>query len=337
MTLSQSLPNTPNPTVQVRVTPIANKESMMDDPDYPVWPASLDCEIKSQVSLASYASLRTGGLAEWYAAPRSRRDLEGCLSWAKQANLPITLIGMGSNLLISDRGLPGLVLSLRHLRSIQFDAALGQITASAGEPIARLAWQAADRGWQGLVWAVGIPGSVGGAVVMNAGAHGQCIADILVKTTVLDASGELLELAPADLHYQYRSSSLQNTNQIVLQATFQLQPGGNPEEVTAATTADLDQRRATQPYHLPSCGSVFRNPPGHKAAQLIDQLGLKGTQIGGAQVSERHANFIVNCGQATSTDIYQLMCYVQQQVHNHYGIFLEPEVKLLGKFDCDRA
>lgn len=291
-----------------------------------------DCVIRSQVPVASLTSFRVGGPAEWYVAPRQIEDLQASLEWANRQGLPITLIGAGSNLLVSDRGLPGLVICTRHLRHTHFDLETAQVTASAGEPIARLAWQAAERGWQGLEWAVGIPGTVGGAVVMNAGAHKCCIADIMVNTQVLSPSGKVEHLTLEELGYSYRTSILQNDPRLVTQATFQLRPGADPAQVMAATAHDLEQRRTSQPYHLPSCGSVFRNPKGYHAAWLIEQTGLKGYRIGAAQVAQRHANFILNCGGATATDIFQLIRYVQQQVEQRWSLRLEPEVRILGEF-----
>jgi UDP-N-acetylmuramate dehydrogenase len=241
-------------------------------------------------------------------------------------------LGAGSNLLVSDRGLPGLVICTRHLRQTQFDPDTGTVTAGAGEPIARLAWQAAERGWQGLEWAVGIPGTVGGAVVMNAGAHKSCTADILVNVQTLSPEGIIEQLTPVDLGFSYRTSSLQGSQRLLTQATFELKPGAQPKQVVSDTTKHLEERRRCQPYHLPSCGSVFRNPESHAAAWLIEQIGLKGYKIGGAQVAERHANFILNCGGAKASDIFQIIRHVQMQVEHHWSLCLEPEVRILGEF-----
>jgi UDP-N-acetylmuramate dehydrogenase len=197
-----------------------------------------------------------------------------------------------------------------------------------------LAWQAAERGWSGLEWAVGIPGTVGGAVVMNAGAHASCTADILVSVHVLNPDGTTKILLPENLGYRYRTSILQGDRHPVTQATFELQPGYDPQVVMATTRAHLEQRHSTQPYHLPSCGSVFRNPNPYKAGWLIENTGLKGYQIGGAQVAERHANFILNCGNATANDIFQLIRHIQQKVEQQWSISLEPEVKMLGQFQA---
>ncbi len=291
-----------------------------------------DCLIKPQVSLSSLTSFRVGGPAELYVAPRSLEDLQASFEWATAHSVPVTLLGAGTNLLVSDRGLPGLVICTRHLRHSEFDSETGCVTAGAGEPIARLAWHAAERGWKGLEWAVGIPGTVGGAVVMNAGAHDACAADLLVSTDVLTPAGTVKTLRPDQLEYRYRTSNLQGGDRFVTHATFQLQPGGDPKAVTALTAAHLEQRRTSQPYHLPSCGSVFRNPGPQTAGWLIEQAGLKGHQIGGAQVAQRHANFILNCGGATASDIFQLIYHVQQQVEKHWTLYLEPEVKMLGDF-----
>lgn len=298
-----------------------------------------DCLIKPQVSLSTLTSFRVGGPAELYVAPRRLDELQASFAWAQERGIPVTLLGAGSNLLVSDRGLVGLVICTRHLRYTHFDDETGQVTAGAGVPIARLAWQAAERGWQGLEWSVGIPGTVGGAVVMNAGAHDACAADILVNTQVLGLSGETHLLTPAQLNYSYRTSSLQRNFPnsepeicLVTQATLQLIPGAEPAKVVAVTTDHLNSRRNSQPYHLPSCGSVFRNPSAYKAGWLIEQAGLKGYQIGGAQIAQRHANFILNCGGATASDIFNLIRHAQEEVEKRWSLCLEPEVKMLGEF-----
>ena len=209
---------------------------------------------------------------------------------------------------------------------------IGVLTADAGEAIAKLAWKAAKRGLKGLEWAVGIPGTVGGGVVMNAGAHSSCMADILVSATVLTPDGSITEVKPKDLGYAYRTSNLQGDNRMVVRATIQLEPGYTKAEMMNLSNQNWTQRKTTQPYHLPSCGSVFRNPQPHAAARLIEQLGLKGYKIGDAQIAHRHANFILNCGTATANDIFQLIRYAQEKVEYHWSVSLEPEVKLIGEF-----
>ncbi|MCC5638606.1 UDP-N-acetylmuramate dehydrogenase [Nostoc sp. CHAB 5844] len=299
-----------------------------------------DCVIKPQASLAAFTSYRVGGAAEWYVAPRNLEALQASLNYAKEHNLRVTTLGAGSNLLVSDRGLPGLVIATRHLRHSHFDPETGLLTVAAGESIPSLAWEAAQLGWQGLEWAVGIPGTVGGAVVMNAGAHNNCIADILVSAEVFSPDGKLETLSPDQLGYSYRTSLLQGSEspserlcqRIVTQATFQLQPGADPAKVLALTKQHKQHRLSTQPYNFPSCGSVFRNPKPYAAGWLIEQTGLKGYQIGGAQVAQLHANFIVNRGGAKASDIFCLIRHIQQEVQERWSILLEPEVKMMGEF-----
>ena len=288
--------------------------------------------IQSQVPLASQTSYRVGGKAQWYAAPRNWEQIEACFDWYQAQDIPLTLLGAGSNMLISDSGISGLVISTRYFRSYEFEEETGLLMADAGEPIAKLAWKAAKRGLKGLEWAVGIPGTVGGAVVMNAGAHQQCLGDILVSATTLSPDGKIEELNPQELNYSYRTSNLQGTNKLVIRAVMQLQPGFTKADMMQLSSANWTQRKTTQPYHLPSCGSVFRNPQPRAAGWLIEQLGLKGYKIGDAEIAHRHANFILNCGAATASDIFQLIRYVQEKVEYHWSVALEPEVKLVGEF-----
>jgi UDP-N-acetylmuramate dehydrogenase len=312
-----------------------NKAKMKVDGNKPGIPLSgTDCILKPEVSLSAYTSYRVGGCAEWFVAPRSLESLQATVEYGKEQELSITVLGAGSNLLISDRGIPGLVIATRHMRHANFDAETGMVTFAAGESIPALAWAAAELGLEGFEWAVGIPGTVGGAVVMNAGAHNSCIADMLVSAEVLSPDGTLQTLSAEQLNYSYRTSVLQGSNLIVTQATLQLQPGADPAEVTAKTKQHKKHRLATQPYHLPSCGSVFRNPKPHSAGRLIEETGLKGFQIGQAQVAELHANFIVNCGGATANDIFNLIRHVQHQVQQRWSIGLHPEVKMLGEFQA---
>lgn len=288
--------------------------------------------LEPQVSLAEYTSYKVGGPAEWFVSPRTLPELQESFAWAHAEGLPVTLLGAGSNLLISDQGLPGLVVYTKYLRSLQFDNASGLLTAGAGRYLPRLAHQAAKLGFAGLEWSVGIPGTVGGAVVMNAGAHGGCMEDVLVSAQVLEPDGSLADLSMAELAYSYRTSVLQGKSRLVVQATLQLQPGVEPELVKQTTHNHLNNRLATQPYHLPSCGSVFRNPGPRTAGWLIENTGLKGFQIGQAQVAQRHANFILNCGGAKASDILRLIRHVQGQVAERWGFDLKPEVKVLGDF-----
>jgi UDP-N-acetylmuramate dehydrogenase len=292
-----------------------------------------DCYLEKNFRLAELTTYRVGGPAQWFVAPHSLEQLQASVQWAASEGVAITVLGAGSNLLISDHGLSGLVISTRHLREQTLSAETATITVAAGKPLPRLCWQLAKQGWAGLEWAVGIPGTIGGAVVMNAGAHGESISDSLVEALILEPNGAIKTLSNAELEYGYRSSTLQGGQNIVLSATFSLKAGQPAETVKATTEAHLNHRLTTQPYELPSCGSVFRNPLPRTAGWLIENSGLKGFTMGGAQVAQKHANFIVNLGGATASDIYALIFHIQKQIEDRWELRLRPEVKILGNFD----
>ena len=282
--------------------------------------------------LRDFTTWKVGGPAEWLAEPSNVEDLQQITRWVRGQAMPLHCIGAGSNLLIADEGLGGLTLCLRRLQGSRLDAHDGWVDAAAGEPIPTLARKAARAGLRGLEWAVGIPGTVGGAAVMNAGAQGGCIAEWLQRLWVLDPArpDAPFWLDAAELGFAYRHSRLQAEPLIVLAARFRLEPGHDPAAVTARTSANLQSRTSTQPYQMPSCGSVFRNPEPLKAGRLIEGLGLKGLQIGDAEVSTLHANFIVNRGQARASEIDALMAEVQARVNTAHGLVLHPEVRRLG-------
>jgi UDP-N-acetylmuramate dehydrogenase len=288
--------------------------------------------LRSSVHLGEYTTWKVGGPAEWFAEPASREELIALAAWAVEQGMPYRCIGAGSNLLIADSGLPGLTLCNRRLQGSQLEAGSGLVEAEAGEPLPTLARRAARLGLAGLEWAVGIPGTVGGAVVMNAGAQGGCLAERFVSAEVIDPARprERFCLPRSSLDFAYRHSRLQQEPLLVLAARFQLEPDGDPAAVSARTSANLHRRTSTQPYQQPSCGSVFRNPEPQKAGRLIEELGLKGLGVGGALVSPLHANFIVNTGNATAADIDALIQRVQERVLRECGIALHPEVKRLG-------
>ena len=288
--------------------------------------------LQQQVSLRDYTTWKVGGPAQWLAEPTAIDELLAQLIWAASEGVERRCIGAGSNLLVADAGLQGLTVCLRRLQGSQLDAGSGLVEALAGEPIPSLARKAAKAGLAGLEWAVGIPGTVGGAAVMNAGAQGGCIAERLQSVKVVDPDrpDQTIELQAQDLDYAYRHSRLQQEPWIVVSARLRLEPGQDPSVVSQRTSANLHSRTSTQPYQQPSCGSVFRNPEPHKAGQLIEALGLKGQRIGDAEVSPIHANFIVNCGSASAADIWSLIELVQQTVEEAHAIRLQPEVKRLG-------
>ena len=292
---------------------------------------STNIPLRSNVPLADFTTWRVGGPAQWLLEPTTVNDTLEALQWAQHNQIPCRVIGAGSNLLIHDDGLPGLTLSLRKLQGATVDADSGVVEALAGEPIPTLARRAARAGLDGLAWSVGIPGTVGGAAVMNAGAQGGCTADCLESVRVAPLEGgESFELGRDQLAFDYRHSRLQEEELVVLSARFRLDPGHDPDEITRITSGNLSHRTSTQPYTQPSCGSVFRNPEPLKAGRLIEGLGLKGSRIGGAEVSTLHANFIVNTGAAPAADIDQLIQRVLQQVEAAHAVRLHPEVKRLG-------
>ncbi len=294
--------------------------------------------LRQSILLRDYTTWRVGGPAEWFAEPAHAQELIALAAWACERGMPFRCIGAGSNLLIADAGLSGLTLCNRRLQGSQLTPGSGWVEAEAGEPIPTLARKVARAGLHGLEWSVGIPGTVGGAVVMNAGAQGGCIAEWLHSVRVLDPArpDQPFTLEARDLDYAYRHSRLQQEPLLVLSARFHLESGHDPAAISARTSANLQSRTSTQPYQQPSCGSVFRNPEPLKAGRLIEALGLKGLRIGGAEVSPVHANFIVNTGDATASQIDALIRSVQERVNREHGLLLHPEVMRMGFAEAAR-
>ncbi|MBW4697591.1 MAG: UDP-N-acetylmuramate dehydrogenase [Aphanocapsa lilacina HA4352-LM1] len=288
-------------------------------------------QLQPGVSLALLTAYQVGGPAEWYLQPTKAEVLDEALGWARRSELPVTVIGAGTNLLISDAGIGGLVIHLRSWRGTQI-LEEGLIEVKAGESIAALTFQMARRGWAGLEWAVGVPGSIGGAVVMNAGAHGAQFSDTLESVEVLIETGERRRVAAGELGLAYRSSLLQQRDWVVLSARLRLAPGHEPARLIEHIDEFNAFRHRTQPSGFPNCGSVFRNPGGEKkAGWMLDRSGLKGQSVGAAQVAEQHANFILNRGGATARDILTLMIRMRDRVVADWGIALKPEVRFLGQ------
>ena len=279
--------------------------------------------------LHTQTTWRIGGPADILLRPPTIEALQTILAFAQKRQLPLTLLGSGSNVLVSDKGLRGLVVHLAPgLNAIDFHGT--QVTAQSGALISTLAYQAAQHSLSGLAWAEGIPGSVGGAVVMNAGAYGGRIADCLQSVTYLTPEGALHTVTAESFELAYRSSAFQSSGSIIVSADFALTPGDR-QAILAEMALYHEKRQQYQPLELPSAGSVFKNPPGQKAARLIEAAGAKGWRVGDAQVSPKHCNFIVNCGHAACADVLALMARVQQAVLAHSGILLEREVILLGE------
>ncbi|CDX03025.1 UDP-N-acetylenolpyruvoylglucosamine reductase [Desulfitobacterium hafniense] len=268
---------------------------------------------------------RIGGLAETVCWPESEEELREIWLKCQEQGIPFRLFGRGSNVLFPDEGLPGVTVISTGLAQSVWDSE--RVTVGAGYSLARLSQEAADRGLTGLEFARGIPGTVGGAVVMNAGAHGGSIQDILEEVKILAPEGEVQRLAKEDIQFGYRECSLRD-QAIVLEGVFHLKPG-DPDVIQATMSENLARRKAAQPLELPNAGSVFRNPPGGSAGRLIEEAGWKGKRLGGAQVSSKHANFIVNQGNATARDVLALIREIQKDVHHQFGVELKTEVRYI--------
>ena len=279
--------------------------------------------------MAKHTSFRIGGPADALAQPANEAELAALLQRAAEHAVPVTLIGNGSNLLVRDKGIRGLVIKLGNLFSSV--AAEGNIlTFGCGVSLAMASKKAASLSLSGMEFAVGIPGTIGGAVYMNAGAYDGEMAKVVTSVRVMDGQGKSSELKASELDFAYRHTALQNSGLIVTSVTCTLQPG--EAEAIAAKMADFSQRRISkQPLELPSAGSMFKRPPGYFAGTLIEQTGLKGYTVGGAQVSKKHAGFVVNVGGATAQDVLQLISDVQSKVLAAHGVRLEPEVLVLGE------
>jgi UDP-N-acetylmuramate dehydrogenase len=288
-------------------------------------------DIRLREPLWRHVTLRVGGPADVLVVPHSADELRAAARVLFGQGVPFVLLGQGSNVLIADGGIRGVVVKVgKGVDRVRWDGET--VTVEAGYGLPRLAQEAARRGLAGLEFAAGIPGSVGGGVVMNAGAHGHQLAEVLDAARVVTPAGEEV-LTRAALGFAYRTSVLQQRPAVVVEATLRLRPA-DPREVRARLDAWLAQRNATQPIGPPSSGCIFRNPEGDHAGRLIDAAGLKGLSVGDAVVSEVHANYIVNRGAARAADVLALVEQVRARVRERFGRELELEVKLLGDFDA---
>jgi UDP-N-acetylmuramate dehydrogenase len=277
--------------------------------------------------LARHTSYRIGGPADFLVTPATTRQVPGLLATCRSLGLPVTVLGNGTNTLVRDGGLTGVVVRLSACTAVT-GLGVDGLVAEAGVSFPRLAREAARRGLAGLAFAIGIPGTVGGAVRMNAGAHGAELADVLECVDVATYDGDVITLTADRMGLSYRASRLPDG--IVLTAVFNLTPG-DPAEIKAEMDRHLDRRGQTQPILTPNAGSVFKNPPGTYAARLIEEAGCKEMAEGDAMVSPRHANFIVNQGKATARDVLALVDRVRERVRAHAGVVLEMEIKVIGR------
>lgn len=278
--------------------------------------------------LNKYTFTKTGGPADFLAFPKSVTEVKALLEECRQNNLPWMVLGNASNLIVRDGGIRGLVIMLEKLNHIEVKG--NQITSQAGAKLIDTTYVALEHHLTGFEFACGIPGSIGGAIFMNAGAYGGEIKDVFVSCEVLYPDGQIKTLSAKEMAFSYRHSAIQKQHCIVLSATFALQ-AGNYAEIKAKMDELTHLRASKQPLEYPSCGSVFKRPVGHYTGPLIEQAGLKGMTIGGAQVSEKHAGFIVNINHATATDYVNLIQYIQKVIKEKFDVTLETEVRIIGE------
>lgn len=285
-------------------------------------------DIKQNVSLSKFTFTKTGGPAQYLAFPKSLDEVKILVKAAKTSNLPLTVIGNASNLIIRDGGLAGLVIILTKMNSIEVKD--NQVTALAGAKIIDTAFTAAKAGLSGLEFAAGIPGSIGGAVFMNAGAYGGETQNALKSAQVLTRDGEVKTYSNEELHFSYRHSLVQDTGDVVISATFALKKQDRLKILAEMNYLNA-LRQYKQPLEYPSCGSVFKRPKGHFVGPMIIEAGLQGARVGDAQDSMKHAGFIVNLGHATATDYLDLIHLIQKKIKEKYDIDLLTEVRIIGQ------
>jgi len=271
--------------------------------------------VYEKFNLSSYTTIKVGGVAEYFAEPRSIDEFSYLIKWANLHKQRCQIIGAGSNLLINNIFIKGLVICTKKMKSLKIEPSSGIVEAEAGVMLPTLSNALAKNGLQGGEWAVGIPGTLGGAIYMNAGTGNISLAKNLISVKVINnKTNEELQIEKKDINFEYRFSSFQSNDLPIISAKLHFEPNGNLEQLIQTTKNNLKLKTETQPYHLPSFGSVFKNPENNYAAKLIDDMGLKGFKIGGAEISTMHSNFIINNSSASSKDIYELISLIQQKI-----------------------
>lgn len=281
--------------------------------------------------MKSHTTFRIGGPAEVFIMPKSVKQVQMAVKICQEEQIPYFILGNGSNLLVSDRGYRGVIIQMdRNMGEIQVEGT--EIQAAAGALLSSIAVAARRESLTGFEFAGGIPGTLGGAVVMNAGAYGGEMKDVLKEVTVMDGDGKIFTLPASELEMGYRTSIIKTAGYLVLSARITLSRG-KEEDIKARTRELSEMRTQKQPLDYPSTGSTFKRPEGYFAGKLIMDSGLRGYSVGGAMVSEKHCGFVINKGNATAEDVVSLMKHVTEVVQEKYGVTLEPEVKFLGEFD----
>lgn len=278
--------------------------------------------------MSRHTTFKIGGNADIFVKVKTEDELKTVLSLTKEFNLPLLLLGKGSNLLVSDKGIAGVVISLDGLDSVTVDG--DTVTCGAGASLRAVCLAAQKSSLSGLEFAYGIPGTVGGALYMNAGAYGGEMSQVVVSATALDRDGNIKFFTPEQMKLGYRVSAFKNTDLIITSVTLKLKHG-NADEIKAAMDDFFSRRRDKQPLEFPSAGSTFKRPEGYFAGALIEKNNLKGASVGGAQVSQKHAGFVINTGNATCEDVLSLIKKVKDTVKQADGVDLEPEVIFVGR------
>jgi len=290
---------------------------------------SLNIELLENENMSRHTSFKIGGAADIYLCPQSADELKTVLSVARAENIPLTIIGNGSNLLVSDDGINGAVISTIKCNKIKM-LDENTIYADAGASLTAVCLAAKDAGLTGLEFAYGIPGSIGGALFMNAGAYGGEMKDITESAESITLDGELISRKAEDMNLGYRHSIYRENGEIITSVTLRLKKG-DKKEILDRMNELMNKRKTSQPLNYPSAGSTFKRPVGGFAAALIDECGLKGTNVGGAEVSKKHAGFIINKGNATASDVLILIEKIKETVFSKKKIMLEPEVIFIGE------
>lgn len=278
--------------------------------------------------LYKHTTYRVGGPAKLFVKVKNLEALIQIIKYCRKHRIQLFVIGRGSNLLFSDKSFQGIIISLEQFNQYKING--NKVTVQCGVPMIKLAYDCAKVGLSGFEFMGGIPGNIGGGIFMNAGAYNSNIAEVVESVTILNENFQLVTLSKEEMQFGYRHSIIQEHKKwIIIEATFVLQTK-TVQEVNDLLDRRKERRMASQPWNQPSAGSVFRNPEGHAAWKLIDDAGLRGYEIGGAQVSPKHSNFIVNNGYASAKDIYDLIFYVQKRVYEQFSILLKPEVRFIN-------
>ena len=284
--------------------------------------------VKENEPLSNYTYTETGGPADLLFFPASVDEVKAVIHWVKKQELPLTILGNASNLIVRDGGIRGVTVILTELNNIEKNGS--RLIVEAGAPIIEVSQKALEYELTGLEFACGIPGSTGGAVYMNAGAYEGEVKDVIETVTILTLDGRIIEAQNDEMEFTYRNSKLQKTDDIVLDVTFALK-SGNPEKIKERMDELTFLRTSKQPLEYPSCGSVFKRPTGHFTGKLIQDAGLQGLTWGGAQISTKHAGFIVNIDKATATDYVELIHHIQEVILDQFDVQLETEVRIIGE------